>query len=57
MKDLKYLAAFIIPMLTALGLWVGGVYTFMAVGFAFLLVPLMAPWFRIQKVNLSPNDV
>ncbi|MFK7755746.1 MAG: alkane 1-monooxygenase [Flavobacteriales bacterium] len=56
MKDLKYLAAFIIPLLAALGLKLGGFYSFMAVGFAFGLIPLLEPLLPESTANLSQEE-
>ncbi len=56
MKDLKYLASFIIPVLVFLGLSLGGVYTYMGVGFAFVLIPLLEPVFPSSRENLDENE-
>lgn len=55
-KDLKYLAAYINPTLTVIGLWLGGAYTFMNVVFVFVLVPIIDQFGPISEENASPNE-
>ncbi|MGB5264904.1 MAG: alkane 1-monooxygenase [Lutimonas sp.] len=47
-KELKYLAAYINPALTVIGLYAGGIWSFTNVIFVFLMVPLID--------HFSPND-
>lgn len=53
MKDLKYLAAYIIPALTLFGIYLGGIYTYLGVLFPFVLVPLLEPFLSQSTENLS----
>ncbi|MCG8373243.1 MAG: alkane 1-monooxygenase [Balneolales bacterium] len=53
MKDLKYLAAYINPVLAAVGLWLGGFYAWGAVIFSFVLVPFLD---QIGPVDTSNVD-
>ena len=56
MKDLKYLAAYINPALTTIGLLAGGIYTFFAVIFTFVLVPSLEPFTPNSSKNLSKAE-
>jgi len=55
-SDIKYLAAFIIPALIFLGLEKEGIFTYSAVLFAFVFVPLLEPIFKSSSENLSEED-
>lgn len=57
MKDLKYLLAYLIPILVYLGFYLGGYYTFLAVGFAFVFVPIFESFLPQSKSNLSKLEV
>jgi alkane 1-monooxygenase len=55
-RDLKYFAAYIIPILVFCGINFGGWWTFAGVGFAFVIVPLLEPLFRASNDNdLEPE--
>ncbi|NNE15416.1 MAG: alkane 1-monooxygenase [Saprospiraceae bacterium] len=54
-KDIKYLAAFIIPFLVFLGLYYSGIYSFAAFIFAFVIIPLVEPFFLSSEQNLNPE--
>lgn len=56
MKDLKYLAAYIVPVLCLIGLLYGGLFTFAGVVFAFVLVPLLDPLLPVSDVNLEKEE-
>lgn len=53
MKDLKYLAAYINPVLAAIGLWFGGYFAWGAVFFSFVLVPLLDQIGPIDTSNVN----
>jgi len=57
MRDLKYLASYIIPCLTLIGLKLGGGYTYAGVVFAFVVIPLLEPLFNRSEVNLTESEV
>src|SRR6476469_3562069 len=45
LRDLRYLAAYTLPLSAAAGLWYGGAATWLTVGYVFGLVPLLE-WLR-----------
>lgn len=54
--DLKYSAAFIVPVLVFCGIYFGDWWTFAGVGFAFVIVPIAEPLFRTSAENdLEPE--
>lgn len=53
MKDLKYLAAYINPVLAVIGLWYGGVLAWGAVIFSFLLIPIVDQIGPVDTSNVS----
>lgn len=53
MKDLKYLAAYINPLLAIIGLLTGGIFTWGAVIFSFVLIPIFD---QIGPVDTSNVD-
>lgn len=57
MKDLKYLAAYILPLLVFAGFYLGGVFTFSAAILAFLLIPLLELVLPRFEENLSESQV
>ena len=56
MKDLKYLAAYINPILAAVGLLLGGVFTFMNVVFVFFLIPIVDQLSSNSEENLAIEE-
>ena len=57
MKDLKYLAAYTIPLATALSIGSRGWLTFSAVLFAFIVIPVIEVIVGKDSINLSKNEV
>ncbi len=57
MSDLKYLAAFTIPLVAILGLTIKGYFMFLTPIYAFVLIPLLELIFPLDTNNLSTNDV
>ena len=55
-RDLKYLAALIIPALVYLGLELGSLYSYSAFVFAFVLVPILEPVLSRSEKNLSEEE-
>jgi alkane 1-monooxygenase len=53
MKDLKYFAAYINPVLAAVGLWIGGLWAWGAVLFSFVLIPIVD---QIGPIDTSNVD-
>jgi alkane 1-monooxygenase len=53
MNDLKYLAAYINPLLAAVGLWFGGVWAWGAVIFSFILIPIVDQIGPIDTSNVT----
>jgi alkane 1-monooxygenase len=56
MKDLKYLAAYIAPVLLYLGLYFQGIFSFSAFLFAFILVPVLDSVLVQSKKNFSKEE-
>ena len=56
MKDLKYLAAYIIPALAFIGLLQGGLWAWSAVIFAFGLIPVIEPFLPSSSRNVTENE-
>ncbi|MDP5082349.1 MAG: alkane 1-monooxygenase [Winogradskyella sp.] len=57
MKDLKYLAAFSIPLMAFLGLYLNGYWVWATPVFAFLCIPALELVFPIDTRNLKPEEV
>ncbi|MFC4722845.1 alkane 1-monooxygenase [Geojedonia litorea] len=57
MKDLKYLAAFSIPMSAILGLWMKDLWLFATPIFAFAVIPFLEMMLPIDNKNLKPGVV
>ena len=58
MKDLKYLAAFSIPVVAFIGLsHFKGVYSYLTPFYAFIIIPVMELIFPINTENVAPEDV
>lgn len=56
MKDLKYLAAFSIPLMACIGLYLQGVFSFLVPVYAFLLLPILEMIFPVDESNLDDDD-
>jgi len=56
MKDLKYLAAFSIPAITFLGLYLKGYWVWASPIFAFVCVPVLEMLFSVDNNNLKPEE-
>lgn len=57
MKDLKYLFAYTIPISALISFMSTGIWTYTAVFYAFLIIPLLELIFGETKDNLSDEDV
>lgn len=57
MKDLKYLAAFSIPIVAFIGLFFKGNLVFLTPIYAFIMIPVLEMIFPIDNKNLSSEDV
>ena len=56
MKDLKYLAAFSIPIVAFMGLYFKGVYSFLTPVYAFGIIPVLELLLPIEAENLSLEE-
>ncbi len=56
MKDLKYLAAFTIPVIAFLGIKSGGVWSFAVPFYAFVLIPGLELIFPVDNQNLEKSE-
>ncbi len=57
MKKLRFFYAFEVPALAVLGYYLGGGWNFLAVGFAFFVLPLFDHWIGVDTTNVEPKDV
>ena len=57
MKDLKYLAAFSIPIMAVLGLSFQGYWVWATPLFAFVCIPVLELIFPVDTTNLQSEDV
>ena len=57
MRDLKYLAAYIAPILVLVGLYFGGITTYFGVLFAVFLIPVLEFVLPRSSENLSKEEV
>ncbi len=57
MRDLKYLAAFSIPLVALLGIYLKGFWVFATPIYAFILLPVLELIFPIDEHNLDKNEV
>ena len=57
MKDLKYLAAFSIPLVAFLGLFFKGYWVWATPVFAFVCIPILELIFPVDTDNLKPKEV
>ena len=55
-KDLKYLAAYINPLLASIGLWAGGLFAWSAVVFSFILIPVLDQISPKDSTNVSDEQ-
>ena len=56
MKDLKYLAAFSIPLMAFLGLFLKGYWVWATPVFGFVCIPILELVFPVDTYNLKPNE-
>lgn len=57
MKDLKYLAAFSIPLMAFISLYFEGLFSFLTVVYGFVLLPVLELIFPINTANLDTSEV
>lgn len=57
MKDLKYLAAFSIPIVAFISIYFKGSFVFLTVIFSFVIIPILELIFPVETKNLSSEDV
>ena len=57
MKDLKYLAAFSIPLVAVSGLLLKGYWVWATPVFAFVCIPILELIFPVDTDNLDPDEV
>lgn len=56
MKDLKYLAAFSIPVVAIIGLLLKGPFVFLTPVYAFIIIPLLELVFPVDTYNISKEE-
>lgn len=56
MKDLKYLAAFSIPLVAFIGIYFRGVYSYLTPVYAFVLIPVLELVFPVDTYNISEEE-
>ncbi|WAC01005.1 alkane 1-monooxygenase [Lacinutrix neustonica] len=56
MKDIKYIAAFSLPVVAIIGLYFKGVYTFLTPVYAFGIIPVLDLLLPIQTENLTAEE-
>jgi alkane 1-monooxygenase len=57
MKDLKYLAAFTIPLVTCIAFHYKGVFSYLTPIYAFIVIPVLEMVFPIDNANTPPEEV
>lgn len=57
MKDLKYIAAFTLPLAAFVGLYFKGFYTFLTPIYAFVIIPVLEIILPIETKNISKDDI
>ncbi|SHI70852.1 alkane 1-monooxygenase [Algibacter luteus] len=57
MKDLKYLAAFTIPLVTFFAIHFQGVFSYLTPFYGFIIIPILELVFPIDNKNLGPEEV
>ncbi|MCM5662277.1 alkane 1-monooxygenase [Galbibacter mesophilus] len=56
-SDFKYLMAFTIPISAAVGIYLGGVFTFLTPFYSFVLIPILEIILRQDASNYSPKEI
>ncbi|MEZ4793286.1 MAG: alkane 1-monooxygenase [Gelidibacter sp.] len=56
MKDLKYLAAYTIPIMAFIGLYFQGIFSFLTPFYGFVLIPVLELIFPIDTTNVSDAE-
>ncbi|WP_299332817.1 alkane 1-monooxygenase [uncultured Psychroserpens sp.] len=56
MKDLKYLAAFSIPVVAFIGLYTKGYFSFLTPFYAFVMIPVLELIFPVDTKNLTSEE-
>lgn len=56
MKDLKYLAAFSIPIMAFIGLYLQGIYSFLTPVYGFVLIPVLELIFPLDTRNVTQEE-
>jgi alkane 1-monooxygenase len=57
MKDLKYLAAFSIPIMACIGVYFQGFFSFLVPLYAFVFLPILEMLLPIDESNLEKDDI
>jgi len=57
MKDLKYLAAFSIPLVAFIGIYFKGIYSYLTPVYAFILIPILEILLPVETENLTDSEV
>jgi len=57
MKDLKYLAAFSIPLMAFIGVHFKGAFSYLVPFYAFVFLPILETLFPIDERNLEKDDI
>lgn len=57
LKKLRFFYAFEVPALVLLGFYLGGWWNFLALGFAFILLPIVDQWIGINTENVDEKEV
>lgn len=55
MKDLKYIAAYTIPIVAVLSIYLGGVYTYLTPLYVFGFIPLVELFTPASTKNIDEN--
>ena len=56
MKDLKYLAAFSIPLVAFIGLYLKGSFSYLTIVYGFVFIPILELVFPIDNTNISEEE-
>ena len=56
MKDLKYLAAYTIPVMVFIGIYFRGLFTYLTPVYVFVLIPLLEMIFPLDSHNISEEE-
>ncbi|WP_353777128.1 fatty acid desaturase [Winogradskyella sp. 3972H.M.0a.05] len=57
MKDLKYLAAYSIPLVAILGIFLRGYWSYATIIYAFVLLPILEMSFPVDDSNLEESEI